>query len=264
MWRRGVHIGAKRMGKDSRAERQSPTERGPRMFVEGRLEPHAIVAFGAKQSHYLGRVMRLREGGSLRVFNGKDGEWLATIGELARRGGNLVVTSQLRHQAPTSHQIRLCVAPIRRSRFELIVEKAVELGVSSFLPIVTMHTVASLPDIHRLARIAIEAAEQSERLDVPVFEPAMPFEAYVGDESARNEQILAAVERTTLSIANIGRLKSPIDVLIGPEGGFALSEVERLWGLDNTHIVSLGRAILRSETAALVALSWLHINMQPD
>ena len=235
--------------------------RAPRLFVAPDLAEGADVPATDGQAHYLLHVMRRRAGDTLVLFNGRDGEWAATLAPQGKRDAAFAVTSQLRPQiAPP--EVTLFFAPIKAARLETLIEKATELGVAALVPVITQHTVVSRVNAARLTAIAIEAAEQCERLTVPQVAEATNLEAIVDwqrthpnvpvfllDEAAARGKGTA----TPLPIA-LSRSKGPAAFVVGPEGGFSIAEHARLATLGTTP-VTLGPRILRAETAGIAALA---------
>lgn len=229
-----------------------------RLYVGDALAAGRTVTLDRAQAHYLRNVMRAKAGDALLLFNGRDGEWRAAVGALGKAGGEARAEAQTRPQR-ASADLWLLFAPLKSGRIEFLVEKATELGVSVLAPVLTERTVVRRVNVDRLRAHAVEAAEQSGRLDVPVLREARPlFEAFAGwpeerplflcDETGRGTPIARAVP---------DRRKRPGAVLIGPEGGFAPAELDALAKLAFVSRVGLGPRILRAETAALAALaSW--------
>src|SRR5476649_368656 len=137
-----------------------------RLFVEAGLGAGVEAQLDEAQAHYLRNVMRRADGASLSLFNGRDGEWLATLSMRGKKGAVALVAEQLRAQA-AEPDLWLCFAPVKRARIDYIAEKATELGVSVLQPILTQHTIVERVNVERLRANAIEAAEQTERLSVP-------------------------------------------------------------------------------------------------
>jgi len=228
-----------------------------RLFVENSLSASALIELNSQQSHYVAKVMRLRLGGKLRLFNGQDGEWSASVHQLDKRKVQLQVQTLLRQQV-SCPDIELVFAPVKRSRMEFIVEKATELGASSLQVVRTDHTSQKTVRFDRLNSIVIEAAEQTERLDIPqIFEE----QALVDWRSGfPNDRVLVFCDESgTQTRPILSALRSvsclPISVLIGPEGGFSKTERTALRALAGALPVSLGPRILRSDTAAVAALT---------
>ncbi len=227
-----------------------------RLFVSNDLHPGAGVALSLAQVRYLVAVMRVSVGDEVRVFNGRDGEWAARVAEVSRRDLVLRPGARVRDQAP-SPDLELFVALVKRPRLETIVEKAAELGARSVTPLVTDRVNARGASLERLSAIAIEAAEQTGRLDVPAVRAPARLAAVLGawpvgrrlmfcDEAGDAGPALDA-----LAAAGGG----PWAILIGPEGGFSPAERAAVRALAAVVPVSLGPRILRADTAAIAALT---------
>lgn len=240
----------------------------PRLYVEAALEAGGRLELDQAQSHYLARVMRLRIGDAVRVFNGRDGEFDAEVAEVGKPAVVLSLAERRRVQE-SSPDIWLLFAPVKKSATDLIVEKAVELGVSRIVPVRTRWANAPPVRADRLQRIIVEAAEQTERLDLPEVgsevsledtlagwdvgrvlffcdeagdEPEAPW----GGRGVRAPDIASVIAREGAG---------PAAILIGPEGGFAPEERAALREYNFLLPVSLGPRVLRAETAVIAALS---------
>ncbi len=228
-----------------------------RLFVGNSLSLGAELKLDTQQSHYVAKVMRVRRGESLRVFNGHDGEWSAMVSELDKRAVRLEVQTALRPQMPCP-DIELAFAPVKRSRMEFIVEKATEMGVRRMHIVRTQHTSQKSVRLDRLQAISTEAAEQTERLDLPQIMPETKLQQWQ-DDFPDNRILMFCDESGNNTRSALTALQSagsvPISVLIGPEGGFAESERLALHKMTGAMPVSLGPRILRSDTAAVAALS---------
>jgi 16S rRNA (uracil1498-N3)-methyltransferase len=232
-----------------------------RLFVPEDLAAARPVTLSMAQAHYLRDVMRRRSGDEVAVFNGRDGEWLATLGALERKAATAIPRTLSRAQAPGA-DLELVVALVKRARLETIIEKAAELGVRRVRLAITRLTQAERTNVERLTAIATEAAEQTGRLDVPeIVAPAKldailkswpPDRALIFcDEAGDAQPMLDAVGA---SLAG-RRASTPGAVLIGPEGGFTAEERASIRTLASVIPVSLGPRILRADTAAIAALS---------
>jgi 16S rRNA (uracil1498-N3)-methyltransferase len=226
-----------------------------RLYVASDLSLNATVAPTPDQSRYLTGVMRLKEGDDLLVFNGRDGEWRASVAEVLKRGVILKCEEQTRPQT-TGADLELIVAMVKKSRVETIVEKAAELGASRVRLMITKRTNVDKVRLDRLDAIVEEAAEQTGRLDVPVVDDPQKLDAILAnwDPSRRLmfcDESGGAPSVRALQAAGPG----PWAILIGPEGGFAPEERETLRGLAFTTAVSLGPRILRADTAAIAAMT---------
>jgi 16S rRNA (uracil1498-N3)-methyltransferase len=240
-----------------------------RLFVAEPLAAGATVELGRDAAHYVRDVLRMRAGDAVAVFNARDGEWRATLAHLARNAATLTVADRLRAPA-VEPDVWLLFALLKRTRTDLVVEKATELGVARIVPVVTQRTQASRVNLDRLAAIAREAAEQCERLTIPeIAEPrplsdvldAWPHERrlIVADEAGGGRPILQALA-SDADRAGFASVTPPASggrwaLLIGPEGGFDGAELDRLRKLPFVTPVALGPRILRAETAALAALA---------
>lgn len=207
------------------------------------------------QAHYLRNVLRRQSGDRLRLFNGRDGEYLAVLQAV----GKALVTARcetgLKVQPPAPVPLHLLFAPVKKARLDFLIEKAVELGATHLHPVITRNTETRTLNEDRLHAQIIEAAEQCERLDRPVLLPPMPLES-LGQAWPAGCLVLACLERKNAPfIAQaLSGVAGPRAALIGPEGGF--TEEEALWleSLSFVRPVTLGARILRSETAACAAL----------
>jgi 16S rRNA (uracil1498-N3)-methyltransferase len=227
-----------------------------RLFVPHALSAGEVVALSEAQSHYVVHVMRLKPGARVRVFNGKDGEWSATLESATRKALALGIEAPIRAQSPEP-DVWLLFAPLKRARNEWLVEKATELGAAALWPVLTQHTNAERVNTERWRAIAVEAAEQCERLSVPEVAPPAALEhvmtrwpagrnLLVLDETGVGQPIAAALQTHG---------SGPCGFLVGPEGGFAQSELDALGQLPFVTRIGLGPRILRAETAALAALA---------
>ena len=227
---------------------------GPiRLFVDAPLAAGSSAPFSAGQAHYLVHVMRRARGDQVTLFNGRDGEWLARIADLRRDRGGCEVERLLRAQRPEP-DVWLLFAPLKRDATELVIEKATELGVSEIHPIVTAHTNVRPLNLERLEAIAIEAAEQCERLTVPRIRRSQPLVEAL-EAWPRERMLTAAMERQDAPWpAPAG---GPTALLIGPEGGLSPAELDVLRRTPSIVPASLGPRILRAETAAIAGLALL-------
>jgi 16S rRNA (uracil1498-N3)-methyltransferase len=227
-----------------------------RLFVAHDLAAGARIDAAPEQAHYLNHVMRLSAGDELRLFNGRDGEWAARVAGVNRRGCVLEALALSRPQA-AGPDLELVVALVKRTRLETIVEKAAELGARRVRLVVTERTNAERTNVARLAAIAIEAAEQTGRLDVPRIAPPEPLRGLLADWPSDQPLMFCdeAGDAPPAPAALAGRAPGPWAVLIGPEGGFSPKERAAIRALPAAVPVSLGPRILRADTAAIAALT---------
>jgi 16S rRNA (uracil1498-N3)-methyltransferase len=231
----------------------SPDPGSIRIHVSAALGEGVATLLGADQARYLGTVMRQKTGDPLRVFNGRDGEWRARITDIGKRGAVLQAETLLRAQTPEP-DLWLLLSVIKREALEWAIEKATELGVSEIHPIITARSQPARPNPERLMAIATEAAEQCERLTVPMIHAPRPLAvALAGWVATRS--LVAAIERGNDAPPPVAQ--GPTALLIGPEGGFDPRELDAMRRLPFLVPASLGSRILRAETAALVGLALL-------
>ena len=224
-----------------------------RLHVAAQLVEGTVVATTAAQAHYLGEVMRRRPGGRVLLFNGRDGEFVARVEAVRREGASLRVERQTRSQTPEP-DLWLVFALLKRSATELVVQKATELGAASLHPVITERSIVQRINPDRLNAIAIEAAEQSERLTVPELCPARSLAALLSGWPCHRRLFVAVERRTAPPLTGIG---DPCALLVGPEGGFAPAELDALQRYRFVTPVSLGPRILRADTACIAGLALL-------
>jgi 16S rRNA (uracil1498-N3)-methyltransferase len=232
--------------------------RSPRLFVETPLSAGIGIALDRDQTNYLGNVLRLAAGDTVLVFNGRDGEWQASLAG-RKRPDRAEIANQIRQQdrLPDLHYV---FAPLKHARLDYMVQKAVEMGASALRPVTTRFTQTTRVNIDRMRANVIEAAEQCGILSLAEVHEPETLERYLGERDSNRLLVFCDEEAPDGDPAATlihARAEGPsgIDVLIGPEGGFA--EEERMILLKQPRIVrlSLGPRILRADTAAVAALA---------
>ena len=241
------------------AESEAPYSPGIRLYVEAPLAAGRSVILTAEQSHYLKHVMRTVVGAAVKLFNGRDGEWLATVESLGKKDAALAVTAQTRRQRPEP-DLWLCFAPIKKARIDFVAQKASEMGVSALQPVMTRHTQVTRVNTERLRANAIEAAEQCARLSVPAVLAPRKLDDLIADWPAGRHILLLDETQTGVPIIDTLRRRGdtrgqPWAVFVGPEGGYAPGELDLLRRLPNVTPVGLGKRLLRADTAAVAALA---------
>ncbi len=229
-----------------------------RLYIEGDFHAGAIFTLSASQSHYITNVMRLGMGAKLALFNGKDGQWSAVIIDITRKAVSVRLKQQTLPQL-SEPDIWLLFAPIKFGRIDFLVQKATELGVSRLLPVQTRRTIVKRVNHNRLKANIIEAAEQSQRLTIPELAEYCNLQQCLANWPA-NRRLIYGDETGKGQVAKEllpQFANQPLAVLIGPEGGFSAEELELLRSRNDCYALSLGRRILRADTAALAALSAL-------
>lgn len=232
----------------------------PRLFVDAPLGAGGEAALSSEQGHYLRNVLRRSEGDPVVLFNGRDGEWRGRIAALGKSRAAVAVETQTRKQE-AEPDLWLLFAPIKRGPVDLVAEKATELGVSALVPVVTRRTVVGRVNTERLRAIAMESAEQCHRLNVPEVREPRPLTQVLDTWPVERRVLLCdetgqgrPIAQVLAGLDPIAR-KAPWAVLIGPEGGFDPTELDAIKKRTIVTPVTLGRRLLRAETAAMAALA---------
>ena len=234
-----------------------------RLFIRQPLTCGADVAVAGKQAHYLANVMRVGVGDHISLFNGRDGEWLASAARIRKTDCVLVPDVQTRRQQSEMGPW-LAFAPIKKAAIDFLAEKATELGVSILCPVFTSRTTAGRVNLDRLGAHVIEAAEQCGRLTVPEIATPVTLDVFVSGWSPDRPLILldgGGRGQTLVQVASAIQARGERDslsnpgFLIGPEGGFSPSELDLVDQLPFVATVRMGPRTLRCETAALSALA---------
>jgi 16S rRNA (uracil1498-N3)-methyltransferase len=244
--------------------------RTPRLYVEAPLEASAEVTLDRDQANYLQNVLRLKRGDELLLFNGRDGEWQATLAGTGKRTLTAVAGARMREQ-PSAADLHFLFAPLKHARLDYLVQKAVELGASRLQPVITRHTQVARVNLARMRANVIEAAQQCGILVLPEVAEPVALERLSGsignerllvfcDEDAEVQDPVAALggqrpAASALLPAEAARAGMALAVLIGPEGGFAEEERAFLLTRANGVRLALGPRILRADTAAVAALT---------
>ncbi len=204
--------------------------------------------------------MRKSAGDALRVFNGQDGDWLATVAEINKKKALVKLDHQLLEQKQSPY-VWVLASPVKKEAFDLMIEKSCELGAAKFIPVTCEHTVVHKINQERLQAIAIEAAEQSERLDVMTVEPLSDLKKCLNSFDYKRNIIFCIERAAAVSLAGAAKklAQKPLAILIGPEGGFSSQEVDFISNFKNVTPVSLGPRILKTETALIAALAGVQL-----
>src|SRR4051794_22215893 len=236
--------------------------RSPRLYIEAALVSGQTLELAPAQANYLRNVLRLKAGAFVLVFNGRDGEWRATLADRGKHALSLALGEQTRTQTRPL-DLHYLFAPLKHARLDYMVQKAVEMGASRLQPVLTRHTQVTRVNLERMQANAIEAAEQCGILTLSEIAPPVRLERMLAerrperllifcDEDAETRDPLAALAAARLAG---GSAPPPLAVLIGPEGGFADDERASLLRTPNVVRLALGPRILRADTAAVAALA---------
>ncbi|MCA1498782.1 MULTISPECIES: 16S rRNA (uracil(1498)-N(3))-methyltransferase [unclassified Bradyrhizobium] len=231
--------------------------RAPRLFVDATLAQDARVPLDRDQSNYLGNVLRLAAGAEVLAFNGRDGEWQAAI-EGRKRPDGLVILQQTRPQDHLA-DLTYVFAPLKHARLDYMVQKAIEMGAAALQPVLTRFTQASRVNTERMRANVVEAAEQCGILSIASVAEPVPLERFLSQRPADRLLIFcdeaAEVQNPIQSLQGAREVGRGIDVLIGPEGGFAEEERALLLRQPKILQLALGPRIMRADTAAVAALA---------
>ncbi|MEW6150207.1 MAG: 16S rRNA (uracil(1498)-N(3))-methyltransferase [Bradyrhizobium sp.] len=231
--------------------------RAPRLFVDAPLVQDARVPLDRDQSNYLGNVLRLAAGAAVLAFNGRDGEWQAAI-EGRKRPDALVILQQTRPQDRLA-DLTYVFAPLKHARLDYMVQKAIEMGAAALQPVLTRFTQASRVNTERMRANVVEAAEQCGILSIAAVAEPVPLERFLSQRPAGRLLIFcdeaAEVQDPVQSLQGARDAAEGIDVLIGPEGGFAEEERALLLRQPKILRLALGPRIMRADTAAVAALA---------
>ena len=227
-----------------------------RLFLDGALAPQSVIEATGDQFNYLANVLRLTEGAEVLVFNGRDGEWRARLTFPSRKRIELFAMEQTRPQ-PDTGDLHYLFAPLKTGRLDYLVQKAVEMGASRLVPVMTQHVQGRINSLDRLRANVVEAAEQCGILAVPVVDEPVRLDTLLEGWDARRRLIFcdegAAGDNPIPLLGGIE--ERSLALLVGPEGGFSQGERQLLHSLPFVTAIPLGPRILRADTAAVAALA---------
>jgi 16S rRNA (uracil1498-N3)-methyltransferase len=241
-----------------------PDLRTPRLYLDASLAAGAALPLDRGQTSYLINVLRRKIGDPVLVFNGRDGEWRARLDAVSRKGASLAIVAQTRPQTAPG-DLHYLFAPLKQARLDYLVQKAVELGVSRLVPVLTRHGQVARVNLDRLRANAVEAAEQCGILALPDIAAPIALARLLADWVPERLMVFCDEEapvRDPVAVLEEARDTTPaalgpmaITVLVGPEGGFAENERAAILKLPNLVRLSLGPRILRADTAAVAVLA---------
>jgi 16S rRNA (uracil1498-N3)-methyltransferase len=236
--------------------------RSPRLFVDAPLAAGETIALEQSQSNYLGNVLRLSAGGTVLVFNGRDGEWQASIAG-RKRPDRLHIVARTRPQDRLP-DLAYVFAPLKHARLDYMVQKAVEMGAASLQPVLTRFTQVARVNGERMRANVVEAAEQCGILSIATVAEPVTLEGYLSQRNALRLLVFcdeAAVVANPVQALHSARAANGVDLLVGPEGGFAEEERAILLRQPLVLRISLGPRVLRADTAAVAALALVHAGL---
>lgn len=234
-----------------------PPQSTPRLFVAGPLGAGVGVHLDGGQAHYLASVMRAKPGDPVKLFDGRSGEWLASVAVAGKRDIALTVERQL-HEQEVTPDLWLCAAPLKKGRIDWLAEKACELGVARLRLVETRRTVVDRVNLDRLAAHMVEAAEQCGRTAVPALDPVVKLPALLRDWPEDRALFFADEEGGDPAAEAMRARPGPAAILIGPEGGFDPAERALIRAQPHAVPIGLGPRILRADTAAAAAVAlWM-------
>ena len=225
-----------------------------RLFFSNILSANLTDKLDKSQSHYLTKVMRVKQNEVFSLFN-KEGEWEAKILGISKSIVEFKTTKQLRQKENTK-ELWLAFSPIKSNYQNFMIQKATELGVTKFLPIIFDRTVVRKINKERLKKIVIEASEQSNRINVPLIEPAQNIDNFLKMNSM--DLIFTDLNSDNKKIDRSKLTDKPICIIIGPEGDFSETEREKILSFKGVQAVKINENILRSETAVISTISILN------
>tara|TARA_B100000579_G_scaffold282079_1_gene233567 strand:- start:665 stop:1372 length:708 start_codon:yes stop_codon:yes gene_type:complete len=224
-----------------------------RLFYQENLSNNLTGKLDKKQSHYIFKVMRIKENENFNIFNGF-GEWLAEIKKISKGIVEFKIMKQLRAKE-NSREIWLAFSPIKSNYFNFMIQKATELGVTKLIPLIFERTVVRKINKERLSKIVIEAGEQSNRINIPEIESLIRFEKFLIEYKEKINLIFTDLNSNQKKLDLSQFLKKPLCIIVGPEGDFSESERQKILKFKGVQCLKLSDNILRSETAVISALS---------
>jgi 16S rRNA (uracil1498-N3)-methyltransferase len=222
-----------------------------RLFFKESLTINLTAKLDKSQSHYVTKVMRIKIGEIFSLFN-SSGEWEAKILNISKNIVEFNITKQLR-QKNKIKELWLAFSPIKSNYFSFMIQKATELGVTKFIPIIFDRTIVRKINKERLEKVIIEAAEQSDRINVPSIEEPQSLKNFLSNE--KMDLIFTDLNSQNKKIDLVKLANNPTCVIIGPEGDFSEEEREKILSFKGVQPIKINENILRSETAVISAIS---------
>ena len=224
-----------------------------RLFFQESLSLNFESKLNKSQSHYLTKVMRIKVGESFSLFN-ENGEWLAKINKIYGYIVEFIIIQKLR-QKESVKEIWLAFSPIKSSYFNFMIQKATELGVTKFIPIIFDRTIVRKINKERVRKIIIEATEQSNRINVPKLETSQNLKNFLSNNKKEIDLIFTDLNTSKKKLEINKQSIKPLCVIVGPEGDFSENERKQISNFEGVKSIKINDNILRSETATISAIS---------
>ena len=232
-----------------------------RLFYSNKLKTGTISRLSEKQSHYTKNVMRLKAGDKFSLFNSQDGEWDVKILVQGKIFTEFKV-EKLSRPLSNEKDIWLAFSPIKKVPQELMIQKTTELGIQKFIPLLCERSVVREINIKRVEKIITEACEQSNRITVPKIQELQMLDEFIKNFPDDGKIVFCDINSQSKDLYNELSKKNPICILIGPEGDFSEEERQFITNYKNVISITLGKNILRAETAAIASTTILNFNLE--
>ena len=226
-----------------------------RLFFSESLSINLESKLNKSQSHYLTKVMRIKIGDNFSLFN-SNGEWLAKILDISKGIVGFIIIEKLRHKDITK-EIWLAFSPIKSNYFNFMIQKATELGVTRFIPIIFDRTIVRKINKERLEKIIIEATEQSNRINIPILEKPQNLKKFLSNNLKKIDLVFTDLNTTKKKLEINKEANKPLCAIVGPEGDFTEKERELILNFKSVKSININKNILRAETATILSL--IHI-----
>ena len=224
-----------------------------RLFFSESLSINLESKLNKSQSHYLTKVMRIKIGDNFSLFN-SNGEWLAKILDISKGIVEFIIIEKLRHKDITK-EIWLAFSPIKSNYFNFMIQKATELGVTRFIPIIFDRTIVRKINKERLEKIIIEATEQSNRINLPILEKPQNLKKFLTNNSRKIDLIFTDLNTSQKKLEINKQSNKPLCAIIGPEGDFSENERKQILNFEGVKPIKINENILRAETATISVIS---------
>ena len=224
-----------------------------RLFFSESLSINLESKLNKSQSHYLTKVMRIKIGDNFSLFN-SNGEWLAKILDISKGIVGFIIIEKLRHKDITK-EIWLAFSPIKSNYFNFMIQKATELGVTRFIPIIFDRTIVRKINKERLEKIIIEATEQSNRINIPTLEKPQNLKKFLSNNLKKIDLVFTDLNTTKKKLEINMEANKPLCAIVGPEGDFTEKERELILNFKSVKSININQNILRAETATISIIS---------